>query len=216
MAKTQAAGEGVAATEIGAAWKRQIAALAGPVKTLAKSFGVVRESVKNDVGPRVMKLFNAIKAEHAAFTFVEFARLMDPTIPTHATDRGAVVGYRNHKVYYTLMYISRQTTQRKRGAAAGGGVRDSAVDSLARTIKTILQVAGQQGEVVWQAIQSEFGYGERIMGRLRKRVAATEPLFVINAKPGNVKVGNVIHMQAAEAANVEEMRQGGQRIRRSA
>lgn len=180
---------------LSAALRRRLEAQRRPVLLLATRYGVVRESLKERAEP-VMALFHAIKAEHAEFTFVEFARLFDPTVPTHAKDAdGGVVGYRNHKVYYTLDYMRRLQTQRPRGQQ---GVRDSATDALARSIATILQVVPDAAPV-WDAVQREFAFPERVMTRLKRRVEATRPLFALTVpRAGVVRVGQVIHMERAQ------------------
>jgi hypothetical protein len=176
--------------------KRQFAALQKPVTDLANDFSVVRTSLK-DLAPRVMRLFDDIKRDHGQFSFVEFARLFAPDMPTNAADRDGQPGYRNHKVYYTLDYLRRLINLRPRGRQ---GVRDSATDALARAIATILQVVPDPN-VVWTAVQAEFGFQERPMNNLRKRVAATQPLFSLNLPPrANVKIGNVIHMERQSTA----------------
>lgn len=199
-----APGVGAAAASItldtlNAGLRAQVVKVKGKVLDLANKFSVVRESVKGEIGPRVMRIFNAIRADAATekITFVEFARMFDPKMPTHAKDLDdGTVGYRNHKVYYTLDYMRRQLTQRPRGAQ---GVRDTATDALARSIATILQVVTEP-EPVWKAVQAEFGFGERIMGRLRKRVEDTKPLFQVKVPKGAIKVGDVIHMESNKAA----------------
>jgi hypothetical protein len=193
--------------------RREFNAVKRPITNLSSSFGVVREKLK-EIAPRVFGLFNRIKGKHPNFSFVEFARMFAPDMPTHAADRDGATGYRNHRVYYTLVYMNRSLTQRPRGRQ---GVRDTAVDSLARTIATLLQVI--EPKTVWTAIQKEFGYDERIMGRLQKRVEKTKPIFAVKAR--GVQVGNVIHMdreqaeqpQAGTAAD-REMTQPGRRVRR--
>jgi hypothetical protein len=186
---------------LSASLKRQVTALQKPVSDLAERFSVVRTSLK-DIAPKVMGCFNAIKAEHPQFSFVEFARLFAPDLPTHAADRdGGQQGYRNHKVYYTLDYMRRMSNLRPRGRQ---GVRDSATDGLARAIATILQFRIDP-EIVWNAVQAEFGFTERPMNNLRKRVAATQPLFSVTLPPrAAVKVGNVIHMERQTAPAAAE------------
>lgn len=205
--QAEAAGARVTLADLGAAMRRQVEALRRPIVDLANKFAVVRASVKDDLGPKVMQLFNTIKAEHATFSFVEFVRMFAPDLPTNAAERNGVQGYRTHKVYYTLDYMRRQMTQRPRGRA---GVRDSAVDSFARSIATILQVV-PDASVVWKAIQTEFNFNARVLGRLQKRVEATKPLFSINLPPrAHVKVGNVIHMEREQAdAGGEQAEQAG-------
>lgn len=201
--------ERVTINNLSAALKRQVFALRRPITDIANRFGVVRESLK-DTAPKVMRLYNAIKADNESFTFVEFARLFAPDLPTHPADKDGVTGYRNHKIYYTLDYMRRMANLRPRGRQ---GVRDSATDALARSIATILQVVADAGPV-WQAVQAEFQFNERMMTGLRRRVEATRPLFALTL-PRPVRVGNVIHMERQTAA-IEEERQAGRRVRRAA
>lgn len=204
----------ITVNQLSAAHRKTLQALKRPVTDAAKQFGVIREKL-TDLAPKIVKLYNGIVAESEGFTFVEFARMFDATIPTHAADRDGVIGYRNHKVYYTLQYMRRlvQTnTGRRRGQQ---GVRDSATDALARTLATILQIVSEP-EQVYAAVQSEFQFGERLMTRLRKRVDATKPLIKLEtAKPA--KIGNVIHMDRTpvedRADTGEPINQPGQRIR---
>lgn len=173
---------------LSAALRRQLEALRRPVVQAAQRFGVIRESLR-DLAPQVIRLYNAITAENERFSFVEFARLFDHTIPTHAADKDGVIGYRNHKVYYTLQYMRRLVTLRPRGRQ---GVRDSATDGLARTLATILQIVADPAPV-WAAVQQEFRFSERLINNLRKRVENTKPLFALEIRRP-VAVGNVIHM----------------------
>lgn len=203
--------ESVTVENLSAPLRRQVQALRRPVVDAARQFGHIRERL-TDLAPKVIKLFTAIQAEHAAYTFVAFARLFDPSIPTHAADRDGKIGYRNHRVYYTLAYMRRLVQlggNRRRGQQ---GVRDSATDALARTLATILQVVAEP-ESVWNAIQTEFGFSERLMTRLKTRVSNTQPLFKLAAtKPA--KVGDVIHMEstAAPAAEGEPLTQPGRNV----
>jgi hypothetical protein len=199
----------VSLDSLSAPHKRTLQALRRPVLDASRSFGAVRERL-TDLAPKVVKLFTGILSEHERFTFVEFCRLFDSTVPTHAADRDGTTGYRNHRTYYTLAYMRRLVqlggTQRR----APGGVRDSATDALARTLATVLQLV-EDHERVWTAIQQEFGFTERLMTRLRKRVDNTKPLIKLEAtRPA--KVGNVIHMDRTTAPEGEAMGQPGRNI----
>lgn len=184
--------------------KRQVDALKRPVMDAAGKFAAVREKL-SDLAPKVMKVFTAITAENERFTFVEFVRLFDSSVPTKA---GGEDGYRVHRTYYTLAYMRRMVqlggAQRQ---GAGQGVRNNATDALARTLATVLQIVADQ-EAVYRGIQEEFGWGERIMTRLKKRVEDTKPLFKL-ASPKPLRIGNVIHMAEAKAAAQQNAGTGG-------
>lgn len=200
--------------------RAEFEALKRPVSDLANRFAIVRESVKRDIGPRVMRFFASINAT-ATISFVDFARLFDPSMPTHAAERNGVPGYRESKIYYTLDYMRRQTTQRPRGRQ---GVRDTATDALARAIATLVaNLPEDQHGRVWESVQREFQYNERIMGRLQKRVEATKPLFTLEVpRAGVVKVGKVIHMASMKTSPAPEngeqagdLAAPGRRVRRT-
>lgn len=188
--------------------RRTLQGLRRSVLDTARSFGAVRERCEV-LAPKIVRLFNAAVADNERLTFVAFARMFDPTVPTHAADRDEKTpGYRNHRVYYTLQYMRRLVVQAPRGQQ---GVRNSATDALARTLATILQVIAEP-EAVWTAIQQEFQFGERLMTRLRKRVADTQPLVKL-AAPKPIKAGDTIHMpHTAPAPAGEPMAQAGRRV----
>lgn len=202
---------------LSAANRKRVQALRRPVMDAAQSFGKVREKLV-DLAPKVVKLYNDIVADVEQFTFVDFVRLFDDTVPTHAADRddGRITGYRTHRTYYTMQYMRRLAMPgRPRGTQ---GVRDSATDALARSLATILQIV-EDPERIWTAIQNEFQFGERVMTRLRRRVSDTKPLIKLQAtRPA--KVGNVIHMDrttapapAAQGGNAAEpLAQPGRRV----
>lgn len=190
--------EVVSINTLSAALRRQFTAVKRPVLDLATRFSTVRASL-DEIAPRVIGLYNSIKAENAQFSFAEFARLFDPSVPTHSADTDDEPGYRNHKVYYTLQYMQRKVTLGSRGR--GAGVRTSASEALARTIATMLQLPGVDKDQIFETVKAEFGFGDRVMARLRRRVENTQPLFHLTVpRAGTVRVGNVIHMEPRPAA----------------
>jgi hypothetical protein len=209
MAKASIVAIGV--TPLSADHRRQVKELTRPITDVAQKFGVIRERL-SELAPKVVKLFNAISAAHDGFTFVEFARLFDPSIPTHAADRDGETGYRNHKVYNTLTYMRRLVQTNRQGRRGQQGVRDSATDALARVLRT-LQGIVKDDAPLWNAVQSEFQFSERLMTRLRKRVASTEPLIHLSVtKPATL--GAVIHMErhADAEPQPEPMRAPARRV----
>lgn len=201
--------EAVTIGSLSAVLKKTLQTLKRPVMDAAKQYSVVREKL-SDLAPRVMKLFTQIQADHEGISFVDFVRMFDETVPTHAADRNGETGYRNHRTYYTLSYMRRivQTGGRQRRGTQG--VRDTATDGLARAIATVLQVVADP-EQVWKAVQAESGYTERLMNRLRKRVAETKPFIKLTAsKP--IRVGNVVHMAPRQPEAAEPLRQPGRAV----
>lgn len=172
---------------LSAALRRTFQATRRQVLDAATRYGAIRETI-TEIAPRVIGLYNSIKNENPRFTFAEFARLYDPSVPMQSAD------YKLHKVYYTLQYMQRVVSTGGRARNAGG-VRTSATEALARTIATMLQLPGVEAASVFAAVKAEFGYGDRVMARLERRVKATQPLFNITVPRANtVRVGNVIHM----------------------
>lgn len=193
--------------------QKAVDAIRKPILETSAKFGIVRETIA-ELAPRVMRVFNQIKAAHDRFTFVEFARMYDPKMPTTANGPD---GYKVSKVYYTLDYIRRQSNQRPRGTAT---VRDVSTDALARAIATILQVVDQP-KPLWNAIQNQFGFKQAVLTRLQNRVAATKPLVRLTVKRGVAVVGDVIDMphavkaSAADEGEGEELSQSGRRVKRA-
>jgi hypothetical protein len=216
MAKTQpvSAANSVTVADLSPGLRKQVISLRPGITGIVKQFAGFRQKIA-DIGPRIVKLFSQISAEHEGFTFIEFCRMFDPNVPTKAAD------YRKHATYYTLQYIRRTVQQQNTAGQRRGtqGVRDSSTDGLARSLATLLLlIDADSADKLWNAVQTEFQFGERVMTRLRKRVENTQPLVKV-AVAKRAKIANVIHMKpaapAAEAA-AEPMAQPGQRIRRTA
>src|SRR5690349_11080230 len=115
---------------LSAAHRKAVQGMRRQVLDAAHKFGALRERL-SDLAPKVVKLYNAIVAEQDGFTFVDFCRLFDATVPTHAADRDGVTGYRNHRTYYTLQYMRRLVQMSGTRRRTQQGVRDSATDALA-------------------------------------------------------------------------------------
>lgn len=189
--------------------QRLIAEIKPTLRTFAQRFGQVQES-RAELAPQFMKIYNQIAAAHDGFTFVEYVRLLDPTVPTAAAGDD---GYRNHKLYQACDYLRRLTRLRPRGRQ---GVRDNATDMLARSLATMLTIIRDPNQV-WSALQTEFQFTERALTNLKRRVETTRPLFQLPiARP--VQIGNVIHMPRANApaAPAEPVAANGRRRRRAA
>lgn len=179
--------------DLSAVEQRALTGLRKSVTSLSEKFGVVRESAR-EIAPRVMRLFNELAAKHENLGgFVGFARLFDSSIPTHAADKDGIEGYRKHKVYYTLDYMRRLVNIRPRGQQ---GRRDPALDQLARTIATVLQIV-KDPDPVWSALTSEFRFSPRMVARLKSRVESVKPVIDLSSviKPINLSSAKIIHME---------------------
>lgn len=179
--------------------RSQVTGLRRTVSDIADKLGIVRQKVA-DIAPKVLKLFNELSAKHDNLGgFVGFARLFDPNMPTHAADKDGTPGYRNNKMYQALDYMRRtqRLTNRPRGQQ---GRRDPATDQLARTLATVLQIV-KHDEVIWQAVQKEFRFGDRSLARLKTRVAEVKPIVDFSdVKKIDVTADEVIHMEPVRPA----------------
>lgn len=208
-------GARVTYADLSAALRRAVDELRKPLVTITTEHAKINDKLK-DFAPKVMRVFNKIKADNEAFSFVEFVRLYNPALPTHAAEVNGEPGYRVDKTYMSLDYMRRLVQAKPRGKSQG--TRDTAADILARSIATILQALKPAEHAdVWKQIGVEFGMSSIIVGKLQKRVEATEPLFKLRlAKAASIAAP--IHMERAVAAaegegEGEEMQQRGRRVK---
>lgn len=189
----------VALETLSATLRKQVTAVRGTITKLAKDYGVIREKVA-EVAPRVIKLFKAIQNEQNGVTMADFARIFDPSVPTHAADdkKTGAKGYRSNRTFQAISYMQQIVQRAERGPSQGRqGKRDPATDQLARMISTILQVIRPADHgVVWQAVKDEFRFGDKALAGLTKRVEAADPLIDLKAavKPVSVAPSNIHHM----------------------
>src|SRR6267143_2164994 len=105
---------------LSAARRRTIGNLKRPLMDLVQRFSGFRDKVK-DSAPKYGAEFAAIKADAAAmdppvsFGLADFARLFDPSVPSHPAEKNGIQGYRVHKVYYTLDYMQRSLRVKSKG-----------------------------------------------------------------------------------------------------
>lgn len=206
-------GIGLKFEELSATFQKQIKGIRSKVVTAGKTLWEARKKVK-DIAPEVIGLLKDMSAEHKTMTMIEFVRFIDPTVPASAQDRDGETGYRNHPTYAAVRYMQQVMTQKPRGKQ---GSRDSALDQLARSLATVLQIPGI-ADKVWAAVVNEFHLEERSLDRLKKRVANTRPIVDLSeaVKPVHIDRAKVIHMEpkaartAVNAAGVAGG-QGGER-----
>jgi hypothetical protein len=172
--------------------QKQVKALKGQIGQVASQLRAVREKA-SDLAPKVMKLFNQIKAEtEGRFSLADFARFYDPKVPERAED------YRRNPTYAALDYMQRVQRQADRPRGAGRGRREPATAKLERTLKTILQIV-KDPDPIWQAVQKEFQLEDRGLKQLQNRVNSDEykPLLDLTGiiKPVNISGAKVIHME---------------------
>lgn len=165
--------------------QKQIDAVTKPFFAFAKAYGDLAVT-RAKLAPQFMKACAGWQAETSG-TFVEFVRLLDPTVPADREARKA------HKVYNAAEYLRRLITRRDVGGAATKPVR-SRLSDLARLIKTLIPIVRDE-QALWQGISVELGLAPRQITRLRKEVAAVEPILDLRrVTPQPVKV---VHMATA-------------------
>lgn len=205
--------------DLSAAHQKTGKIIVGQVRSIADKLDVVREAVR-DVAPRVMAWFKRLQVEHESLDFVGFARLIDPTVPTHGEEKNGATGYKKHKTYYALDYMRRTLVVRKGGAR---GRIDPATDQIARAIATVLQVL-KDGDPVWAAVAKEFALSDRAVARLKVRVENCKPLIDLTGslKPVGVTAARIVHMEPrAKAIGIAEpaaddLRRSGRRVKMAA
>jgi hypothetical protein len=182
-----------------------VRSLSGAFRSMTDAFREVQRKI-SDKGGKFVTLFNSIRAEldkvqegsGAGFGVADFARLFDPTVPTHADrDAQGEDGYKAHNAFQTMNYMIR--TQRAKANPRGRqGVRDLATAKLERALAMIVAIVTPDTEaILWEAVKSQFGLQERGITQLRNRTHATKPLLDMKAlgfKPVALKPSVVVHM----------------------
>lgn len=137
-----------------------------------------------ELAPELMKAFAKWQAA-AGGNFVGFVRVLDPTVPA---DRD---GYRNHKAYQAAEYL-RRLVGRTDTATRTQPVRSN-LTALARMLATVLPLV-RDVEVVWSAVEAEFGLQPRQLSRLRQVTGTVQPLLrLAHVRP---QAAAVVHMEA--------------------
>lgn len=158
-----------------------------PFLAFSQQFGILAES-RAELAPRFMRVHGSYLQEGGG-SFVDFVRLLDPSVPADRT------AYRAHKGYQAADYLRRLVSRRDVTGNRAKPVRSN-LNAMARLIATIQPLVVDQA-AFWGGISTEFGLSVRQTTRLKQVVSASQPLIKITAKPQrNVKV---IHV-APEAA----------------
>lgn len=172
--------------------RRQIMALRPQFTAFTTQFAALSVS-RGTLAPVFMRVYGAYVQQSNGGTFVNFVRLLDSEVPS---ERAA---YRSHKSYQAADYLRRLVGQRNTGRRTPA--TRSNLTALARTIATIVPIL-RDANIIWRAVEQEFGFTARQMTRLRAVVAEAQPLLAL---PGHAKgQARVIHvaqpLNAAETA----------------
>lgn len=163
-----------------------------PFMSYAAKFGELTEARK-DFAPKLMKVFGAWMQDTGSNRFVQFVRLLDPTIPM---DRE---GYRAHHSYMAADYLRRASGRKDTGTNRAKPVRSN-LAIMARLLATI-QPLSLDPAALWEGVKREFALTDRQVTKLQQVVAASQPLIRIpNVKPFRVKIVHVPHDEAVAAA----------------
>lgn len=211
--------------ELSAVHVKAVKALRPGVLKAAQVFGHAREKVK-EIAPKVIGLLRQLQAAYPGMSLIDFVRQLDPTVPASPRDTDAGKGYQSHPTYYTVRYMQQALTQRPRGAQRTGS--DAALDILARSLATIVQIDDKIAAEVWQAVAEQFKLEDRGLARLKKRVAATKPILdltgIVKPHHGPAKVikmtpeapqhrTNIAATVAGMQGTLQGLRTPGQRVR---
>lgn len=184
--------------KLSATTRKALDGVRGQFRDYTKAFGVMLQK-RSDLADPLMKLYGACLSELGRLTFVNFLRMIDPSMPTNRDEEeigGKVVaGYRTHPSYQAGLYLQRLTTGQAAGGRTGGrrGVRGiNAVDRMARILATMIPLVADESKF-WQAVGVELQIDGAALTRLQNRTKETEPLI----KLPNLKVKipvKVIHI----------------------
>lgn len=198
------------------------------VQKLRDKFVGVAEAFGNALKKRAeivddyMATWNVVNTALAAenpprgpMNFVQYARLIDPSIPTERTGENS---YRNHAGYQAAEYIrrlynQRQANEARTGNAAGTGTDEegnpvnargqrvaafSPAQQLHRTLATVLQViAPSQHAALWRQVGEELKLTPEMVDNLKAAVAETTPLIDLSSLKGKARTVKVLHMEPA-------------------
>lgn len=177
---------------------------------------------RSEIVDDYMALWNVINTERAhanpplkALNFVEYARLVDPSIPEK---RDGDDGYRIHSGYQAALYIQRLSREKDRraktGQAAAGTGTDEAGNAVgasgnrvqafspaqvvARLLASFLQVFTTPAVVakMWEQVAAELKLTPEMLANLKGQVAETTPLIDLSGLKGQARTVKVLHMEA--------------------
>lgn len=167
-------GKRLVAGAMPAAVNRMVEGLRKPFMAFVEQFTAIT-AARAELAPKFMRIYGAYM-QATGETFVAFVRVLDPNVPA---ERAA---YRGHPTYAAADYLRRLVA---RSQTASGKRRTPATRSnllaLARTLATIVPLV-KDPDIIWRAVETEFGFTARQVGRLRQVVSETKPLLAIHAK----------------------------------
>lgn len=167
-------------------------AIRKPFMAFAQQHGAMLQR-RAELAPQFMAAFGDWQKETGRGAFVEFCRVIDPSIPVERD------GYRAHASYQAADYLRRLVGRTDQGNGRATPVRSSSM-ALARLLATILPlVREKEHDAVWAAVEAEFGFRRGQVVTLQRMTAATQPFLELHAKPQPVKVIHVVAPQAEQA-----------------
>lgn len=164
--------------------QRQIDALKRPFTAFRTRFAALSQD-RATLAPQFMRVYGAY-LRSAGGTFVSFVRLLDPTVPA---ERSA---YRANPSYQAADYLRRLVSRRDAAGTNRTPATRSNLTALARLLATIVPLV-RDPQVIWRAVETEFQFSARQVGRLRQVTNETRPLLTLqNARPS---IARPIHIE---------------------
>lgn len=197
-----------AGQRLSTALTRVIDKIREPLMSYVKAFGAIQET-RAQLAPRVIAAFEDWSKETGRTQFVEFCRVIDPTIPTHSRDSEDGPGYKSHRTYTAMDYLRRKWAEmeRAKNAAANGGASGNATPvrtagwRMARMLATITPMIRPADRAeFWNVIGAELGLTAAQMNTLKRVAESTQPLVEVHVRPQPLKVVHVDTGEPAEAA----------------
>lgn len=178
-----------------ASTQRALSGIKGQWNEYAKAFAVMTQK-RSDLAEPLMKLYGACLSDLGRLTFVNFLRMIDPTMPANRDEEeigGKIVaGYRTHPTYQAGLYLQRLTTTGQGGRARGGARGINAVDRMARVLATMIPLVADEAKF-WQAVAAELQIDGAALTRLQNKTKETEPLIKLPTLRSKFPV-KVIHI----------------------
>lgn len=180
--------------------KRTISRVRGAWNEYVNAFATMTAR-RVDLAAPIMEAFaSAFKDNGGKLTFVDFLRVLDPSIPENRDDEDGKVGYRNHRGYQAGIYLQRLHLAAMRAEAGPRRQRRriNATQQLARVLATILPLV-RDVDALWRGVKTEYQLDDEQIKRLRAATDAVQPLLKL--PEGRKAPVRIIHWEAPAARN---------------
>lgn len=188
--------------ELSAKTRKLIDAVRAPFSSFVTQYAELM-STRADLAPSFMRAFGAF-AQESGQTFVDFCRLLDPSIgPTRAD-------YRVHRSYLAADYLRRLAAQQSRPRVAPSTPATAPatpLDGMARLLAAMLPlISADQVSRLWETVSAELHWTERQITSLQHRVENADAL--VNVRPPRGAGGTVPQLRIAPVRHTADQEQG--------